>query len=442
MRVWIALGVARKILVCGIQGVGKTTMLRKISEVSDHMTWYDGSWVMQHVSGLESMKDFDRLPQQDQDAVRCKAIEFLKKKSVQRAHPIVVSGHLTLRNIQSGELRDVWGRWDEEFYTDVVLLTSSAEEVFSRRKSDVHRNRSTDDRLIRDELEREHAKFNQISSRKKQRMHTIQVSKTNGFEELIHLLEPPRRRTLEADHPLHSFERNWESIQRTLSEISLDGIEWVALLDADRTLTPEDSTHRIFSSTNTLDWGRYVESFIHHGYRFEGYREAALEVGNLDGYSYLSECETAGIEVELYPGVDALFSALVANNVLPIILTSGSESIWRSAVQNRIEIPDSCRVIGGLHPTIDRRIISKECKGRVVNWFHSNGVRCLAVGDSEGDEAMLSIADVSVVASNHRGNRDLLPFLSRNDVYFWARGDATIPVGMKQFYPHLLEELI
>ena len=130
----------RPVAVCvvGVPGVGKSTLL------ADHVSSHPGgarhvvgSSVVKAIIAPDSVRDMDGYPVAKQSAVRAEAVRRLRMLRDEGDGPLLVDGHITLRNRVSGELELVFTPADETFYDGLVLLTSDPASVSTQREGDV-----------------------------------------------------------------------------------------------------------------------------------------------------------------------------------------------------------------------------------------------------------------------------------------------------------------
>ena len=124
---------ARRILLSGVQGSGKTTLLNEVVRQGVDCTAISGSDVLRHVTGTTDISDFDKLSEEVRTKFRGKAVDYLLELSRTRAHPLIIDGHLILRNRETGEIEINWNEHDQRLYTEIIFLNIDAETILKRR---------------------------------------------------------------------------------------------------------------------------------------------------------------------------------------------------------------------------------------------------------------------------------------------------------------------
>lgn len=181
----------------------------------------------------------------------------------------------------------------------------------------------------------------------------------------------------------------------------------VFLVDGDRTLTPED-TSRVFLSSAGLDPAIIKARFQRDGYCFEAFRfhaEMHVELGD-EVFSRLAP--QVARETVVFPGALAFLRAARARGRV-FVVSAGIPRIWRHLLDQH-DLPE-VGVIGGIEPR-DPFVFGRSEKGFVAGMFSEVASSVVAVGDSDVDADMLTLAHHAVVVTNQKRNVDLLPHLS------------------------------
>jgi phosphoserine phosphatase len=180
----------------------------------------------------------------------------------------------------------------------------------------------------------------------------------------------------------------------------------VFLVDADRTLTPED-TSRVFLRRAGLDPLVIKRRFQRDGYCFDAFRfhaEMHVELG-VDVFDVLAP--GVARDTVLHEGV-AEFLRAASEAGAVFIVSAGIPAIWREVVRQHALY--DVGVIGGIDPRLPF-VFGKAEKSIVFKEFQRVSPVIVGVGDSEVDAGMLGGAQHAVVVVNHRANVDLLPHL-------------------------------
>lgn len=181
----------------------------------------------------------------------------------------------------------------------------------------------------------------------------------------------------------------------------------VFLVDGDRTLTPED-TSRVFLARAGLDPAVIKARFQRDGYCFEAFRfhaEVHVAVGE-EVFGRLAPQVAADSEV--FPGALAFLRAASRRGRV-FVVSAGIPRIWRHLLD--LHGLSEVGVIGGIEPR-SPFVFGRAEKGFVAGMFSEVASTVVAVGDSEVDADMLTLAHHAVVVTNQRRNTDLLPHLS------------------------------
>lgn len=141
----------RRICLVGVRGVGKTTL---INSVLSRVPWIDyliGSNILRQLVG-EDFVNFDRYPEERKQNFREQAIMYMEKRQMQTHKDILVDGHTTLYNAETGKVEGVFTELDCQFYTDLIYYNATYEVVLNRRKNDFNKRRILDPEIIKQEL--------------------------------------------------------------------------------------------------------------------------------------------------------------------------------------------------------------------------------------------------------------------------------------------------
>ena len=194
------------------------------------------------------------------------------------------------------------------------------------------------------------------------------------------------------------------------------------LVDADRTLSPED-TSRDFLRRAGGDPMLVKARFKELGYCFASFRFHAQAHVDLGPSVFEQLSPEVASETALHPGALGFLGA-AADRAAVFVVTSGIPSIWRSILEQ--EGLGHVPVIGGIDPQTPF-VFGRSEKGWLARAFAANGRRLVAVGDSDVDTEMLLTSDHAVVVVNHRQNEDLLPHL---------RGHSSLHQVVPRGQPH------
>ena len=419
---------ARRILFTGVQGAGKTRLLNEIRHLGVDCTAISGSDALRYVTGTTDLSDFDKYTEEERTIFRGQAVDYLIELSRTRAHPLIIDGHLILRNRETGEIEVNWNEHDQRLYTEVVVLNIDAETILQRRLGD-SRDRALSLEAVVEELGAEMRAIDRFITDKPITF-IEQTDLSLAAKELRSLLEPVRRIEAKPEMPkwLSNPDINQSNILQKAAKLGLEESQTVILIDADRTLTPLDSAAELYSIVDSLSWDSFCAGFRHFGYTFEAFREAVIATSVVPSDVYRKSCQSAADLIQLYPDAIDLLKGLHSGSGFPMIVTCGSSTIWRELLNKH-----GCKgipIFGGSHVDVDTFLIGKNEKGILANFFKENGHPVIAIGDSEVDELMLQQSDIAVMAHNHKHNRDLLPGLIGDiNVRQWSQTGESNPIS-------------
>ena len=213
---------ARRILLSGVQGSGKTTLLNEIKRQGVDCTAISGSDALRHVIGTTDLSDFDKTSEEKRTKFRGQAVDYLIELSRTRAHPLIIDGHLILRNRETGEIEVNWNEHDNRLYTEIVVLNINAETILERRLGDSRERSRTLDSVI-EEVDSE---MNAIERYIVDKPITFieQTELSLATKELRTILEPKRRIEGHDDMPnwLSSPELNREKILQKADNLNIE----------------------------------------------------------------------------------------------------------------------------------------------------------------------------------------------------------------------------
>lgn len=198
----------------------------------------------------------------------------------------------------------------------------------------------------------------------------------------------------------------------------------VVLLDADRTLTADD-TSRVFLRRAGGDPFRIKRRFQELGYCFESFHFHAAQHVELAGFD--DHARAVAEQVELFPGVAQALREL-ADRAEVFVVSAGIPRVWRYVLQ---ALGVRARVIGGLDP--DRPFVfGRSEKHIVARAFRETAALLVGVGDSEVDHGLLAEGDRAVVVVNHRQNVDLIDLVRDHPALYQVVPQGTPHLGIPQ----------
>jgi phosphoserine phosphatase len=180
----------------------------------------------------------------------------------------------------------------------------------------------------------------------------------------------------------------------------------VFLVDGDRTLSPDD-TSRVFLSSAGLDPAVIKARFQRDGYCFDAFRFHAEQHLALGDEVFSALAPRVARDTPVFPGaIEFLRAASKRGRVF--VVSAGIPRIWRHLLDlHRLQ---AVGVIGGIDPRAPF-VFGRSEKGFVAGMFSEVASTIVAVGDSDVDADMLTLANHAVVVTNQKRNIDLLPHL-------------------------------
>ncbi len=180
------------------------------------------------------------------------------------------------------------------------------------------------------------------------------------------------------------------------------------VIDADRTLAPEDSGRLVGAIFGLNERIRHVFETL--GYTDRAFEKVSEFWGQVEPVAYLQSAERVGEGIRLRPAWARVLRASI-ERAPAIVVSAGIPQIWR-AVLNR-EGFSGVPVIGGCHPALDEFLVCPGTKAQIVNLIQRTGRRVLAAGDSAIDLQMLQKADFPIFVPDDRGSPGLRALLGK-----------------------------
>jgi phosphoserine phosphatase len=212
---------------------------------------------------------------------------------------------------------------------------------------------------------------------------------------------------------------------------------WALVVDADRTLAPDDTGRRVGEAFAINEPIRAVFEAL--GYVEEAFRRVSGIWSEVPPDRYLVEIERVAVETRIYGGWTDLFSVCLAR--IPIFVVSvGIPLVWRRILASHgfPEIP----VIGGCHVAFDRHFICPRVKEALVLQLQQLGFQVAAAGDSLIDEPMLRAADLPLFVPDPKGSAALRQSLADDPRVYHLKLDERTFSGLRVMAPQALSRLL
>jgi len=141
------------VCVGGISGVGKTTLLQRHVDREPRDQQVTGSTVIRQIIAPDGFEALDRWPSTRREQVREESIVRLVAMRGACQGRLLIDGHFTLRNRETGALEPVFTPGDCGFYQALVLVDAAAAQVLAQRMRDETRRRNETEAEIEAHLE-------------------------------------------------------------------------------------------------------------------------------------------------------------------------------------------------------------------------------------------------------------------------------------------------
>ncbi len=166
----------RRFCFTGVRGTGKTSLLNKVKPQNPEVHCISGSDVLREIMGGEAYSGFEFLPEEEKYAYRLKINKRLNKIQLDTDKHLLVDSHLTVYNLKTGDIDNIFTHRDYEFYTDLVLLDSTPEIVYQHRIKDSKKKRIVDLEIIERELGVERETAFQVAKEHGINLHIIRMN--------------------------------------------------------------------------------------------------------------------------------------------------------------------------------------------------------------------------------------------------------------------------
>ena len=120
----------RRIGIYGVSCTGKTVTAKLIEKINPNYKFIDGSSIIDEVcpGGLANFKS---LSYEEKNNYRKAAIDYILLLQKKIKKHFVIAGHYSFL-LKNHDFEVAWTKRDEDFYTDIFLLSSSPKEINDR----------------------------------------------------------------------------------------------------------------------------------------------------------------------------------------------------------------------------------------------------------------------------------------------------------------------
>jgi adenylate kinase len=123
----------------GVSGVGKTTILKEISQLTSNTVWLEGAKLVLDAAKL-SLEDFKKVSETEKYHFREVAINQAFEVQKEQDKHIIIDGHLAFAKGEN-QFENVMTENDMRFYTDFIYLKLAPETILERQLKDSAKKR-------------------------------------------------------------------------------------------------------------------------------------------------------------------------------------------------------------------------------------------------------------------------------------------------------------
>jgi adenylate kinase len=378
----------------GIQGVGKSYILKKFA--NERIEWHvcDGSDLIREVlkDQDQTMEYFNHnMTSIERADVRKAAIESAKKKP----GVTLVAGHgsfATKEDDASLTFNNVFTSADGAAYDHIIYLEKPAGVVFDQVEKDMERSRttlSTEQLQLWMDYEKELLEVKCLE-------HGIafRVFCLDGSNDHLNLIDIITEKVV---MPACEGARLKSEQALIMSIKEVPAADVYLLIDGDRTLVPQDTGTLFFDQVSTLNVPQPLKEIFqrYESYTFQAFWEVAMLYSNvlsLDEYNSL--CKKIGSEqVHVHEAWNSFLNGL-PNNVHPIILSSSIREVWLAMQLHHTEKHGQtsglgrASVIAGNSLCLHSYIIDDQAKALVAKELRRLHCGCIIVGFGDSGERL------------------------------------------------------
>lgn len=390
----------------GLPGSGKTFLLTQLKKELEytHFTFYEGSEMIANLvpGGLEA---FQKMDEEERLCFRQQAIDAIGRECAESGQVGVVTGHFIFWSEEQKAGQPVCTQNDLGTFTHIIYLAVPANDIAQRWLGDTKRNRRSTSATHLHKWQKEE----ETQLRSLCRQHGI----------LFSLVAPHPTLLVKVSTLLHDFRNHTEKYNLSQAESRLDEVfadqdmlKTVLVMDADRTLAPEDSGALFWKKVSSL-WpledraGTLKKLFSSPlGYSYRSFRQAMLlyeEVANDQDFDNI--CQDVSSAITMYPEIMSLLRLVTEQeHIGAVVITCGLRLVWEKVLE-REGLSEKVKVIGGGR-IADGFVVTAGVKGALVTRLReTHHKKVWAFGDSPLDMKMLKNADRALVVVGEEHNR-------------------------------------
>ena len=395
----------RKAIVVGLYGVpgsGKSYLLAQLKQDlgETDFAFYEGSAMIDTVfpGGLKEFQDMEEGEKRDW---RQLAIETIGMTCAENRQVAVVAGHFMFWSEGQEAGLPVYTEKDLETFTHILYLDVPADVVEKRCREDTARHRpSTSANHYGMWQQEEKTQLRGLC-----RNHGILFSLVSSSPKETTLLA--KVSAMLRDFSYHTEKYNLAQAESKLDKIiakSSDQLKTVLVMDADKTLAPQD-TGTLFwakvSNSTSLEYEASTLKALFSSplkYTYTAFRQAVLLYEEAaDRLDFDAFCQEVASAVTMHPEIVSLLQLVVAEeHVGAVVVTSGLRRVWDKVLEKE-GLSQRVQVIGGGRIE-DSLVVSAAVKDALVTRLREvHNMYVWAFGDSPLDLEMLRKADRAIV---------------------------------------------
>ena len=391
--------------IYGVPGCGKTFVLNQLKErLGSNFQCYDGSEVISSVvpGNLEA---FQQMDEDNKKYWREYAIGTVARECDSYQRTAIVAGHFMFWDETDKVGKTVYTQRDLEIFTHIIYLTAPADILVTRRTNDTKRVRSWASQTHL-------AKWQQAEKdqlRQLCRVHGIlfiAIGPTTPVDRVLTFINDFREH-----NELHNVSRAAKRLDGVIAQTT-DALKTMVVLDADKTLAPEDTGKMFWEMAAKLPsfslQPRPLNALFNGPlqYSYTAFRQASLlyeEVADDDRFEGL--CEEVASAVTVYSHFISLLQLIEERKSIGVVvITSGLQRVWVKVLQ-KTGLSEKVKVIGGGRIS-DGIVINAAVKEKLVHRLRNfHLLQVWAFGDGPLDLDMLRAANQATVVVGEEQDR-------------------------------------
>ena len=279
---------------------------------------------------MYGLSTFDSWEPEEQDEKWAELMRLLEQNRCEAGKGILIGGHLLFWQYPKDHPKNVGVEADWETYTHIVYLQVDVEVIQKRRTQDQtvpDRGMVPTDHLLR------------WQARERHDLRSICYEKGVLFTAVTDCADAPEKQTFDQlfnllssllhDNEQMNTQKVNDALERIMEPQSRESVDTMLVLDADKTLAPQDTGSLFWAFMNKrksmpADPLKRISS---RGYSYESFRQIALLYEEVAcDFRYM--CNQIAIAVALYPEMAALLARVATEpHVGAIVVTSGLREV-------------------------------------------------------------------------------------------------------------------